>query len=280
VSVKDKLQNSYFPDPTSHDLFDVFYQKERAADKPDSVVAEFEALAGGYKRIGELINTKRTPGQILTELTQIPKTAGVLDPRIVAPLAEYREPAHGYARLVLWELVCTPGLLLTEQYVAARLGVDVKESAGWGRLLQELLAAQYTGIFSEAWRRWWWGALAEWWGRISRNASLASMDANTRVGLLRAATGIQDLVAARPILPGRSSRFWVECAVTSRPLDPSEGFRIAEREPLPWQEPRYISQAAILSNEVSVAGLQVHPMEEERVERLLGSAGTPSRDSK
>ena len=119
-------------------------------------------------------------------------------------------------------------------------------------------------MFSDAWDRWWMHKLNDWWQNIEEKNTLASLDARDRVEILKERFGLQKLVVAEPIEKSSSYRYWTVCQGFERPLDPREGLRIDEKDPLPWQETRYISVEAALERIKRDEGIKIHPMERDR----------------
>ena len=158
-----------------------------------------------------------------------------------------------------------PGPLIDENYLSARLGIDRKASADWDALKYELLKeTRYRGVFSDAFDRWWMYKINDWWQKIEKENTLASLDARERIEILKERLGLQRLTVAETIIKSSSYRYWTVCQGFERPLDPREGLRIDEKDPLPWQETRYISIEAALERVKHDQGLKVHPLERER----------------
>lgn len=271
-STKPKLRKSYYGDHTSHDLFDVLYDKESVVDNAQVVNEQLASLAHGYKRITSILSQ----GVALAELFGInSEVFESLDPRFTGSLSKTeRLPIHEYARFILKEVVLRPGPLINEEVLAARLGIDKQESPDWNELLEHVLNRfAYSGPFSDAWPRW-WSQLVEtnWWRSLGEDLpNLNSLRARERVAVITERTGARGLVAAKPINDSYGDYFRTVCEVTRRPLDPVDGVMIDEKEPKSWQDLRYISLEAALERRGEEEGLRPHPTEMERLKVIRDS---------
>jgi hypothetical protein len=166
-------------------------------------------------------------------------------------------------------LICTPGPLINEAFLAARLGVDIESSADWEKLKNDFLKEiKYAGIFSGAWNRWWMYKLHKWWESEISTDAIATLDARERIELLKEKLKLADLKVATPLPKAASFRYWTVCQGYKKPLDPREGLRIESRDILPWQDTLYISIEAALERVGRTQGLKIHPLEKERFEQL------------
>ncbi len=272
-STKPKLQRSYYADHTSHDLFDVLYDKEVVVDTADEVNKQLISLADGYKEIAAVL----TRGQALAEMFALDD--GIFDsfdPRFTGALPKSeRLPVHEYARFILKEVVFRPGPLVDEDLLATRLGIDKQESPDWNVLLEQVLSgAAYGGSFNDAWPRW-WSQLVEkkWWHSLGEDMPiLSSLSAPERVAMIIEKTEIKGLIDAKPISESYGDYFQTICEVTRRPLDPVDGVLIDEKkEPKPWQDRRYISLNVALERRGEDEGLRPHPTEMERLKEIRAS---------
>lgn len=273
-STKPKLRRSYFGDHTSHDLFDILYDKADVVDKADQVRYELIALANGYKRIRDVLKDSDAASFVqLLGLSE--EDFNVLHPRFTEAFhRDHSRPAHEYARFLLKEIIHRPGVLISEEILAARLGIDKEASSDWGTLAEEVLAsAKYKGPFHEAWPRW-WSHLVEkkWWGAIAEDiTALSLLNANERVAIVTEYTKLKNLVAAKPMVEGYGNFFQTVCEVTHEPLDPVDGVILDEKEPQPWQERRYISLNVALERRGEDEGIRPHPTEIERLKEIRDS---------
>ncbi len=267
-STENKLSKSYYGDETSQDLFDYVFNKEQISDNPEPIRIKMISLANGYKRIREIIMKGRNS---LSNLLKAP--SDILDVRIVNRFTNNDYPIHEYVSFILHELIERPGPLISEDLLAARLGVDRADSSDWNKLLKKLpQKSRYQGPFYDAWPRWWAQVIErEWWRSLKKNnPSLSTLPAHKRIEILKEKTNLYDLITARPLRDGYDTKYYTLCEYYQKPLDPTDGVIIDEKEPAPWQERRYISIDAALERK-GEPNKKPHPTEIERVNHLRGS---------
>lgn len=244
-STNNKIKRLYTKDLTSHDLFDMSFVKEimQGDDKEkdiewNSIIDRLYSLAEGYKLLEEY---KGNLGQIW----------GIdikdLDSRMFSRLAENNIPIHEYARYILKEFIYTTGPLVTEELLAARLGIDMANSEDWDKLINKhFIDAKYNGVFSSGWKRWWMHLIDQLFETLTKQP-LQFINARERVNLLSGFSGLKKLKNSELIPKCKSYRYWTLCKGTKMPMDPREGFKINPIiEPNPWQEYEYISLYAML----------------------------------
>jgi hypothetical protein len=268
-STYQRLKCSYFGDRTSHDLFDRRFDKmEQILDVPDTVRTELIALATGY----QLIASRKTSG-FAAVLGLRPAQFEKLDPRFTNTFPKRQAtPVHEYARFILKEAILTPGLLIEERLLAARLGIDLQASSDWGRLVVKLPSeAKYEGPFASAWPRWWSPIVErDWWRSLQADGlpALSALCAKDRVAIISTKTRLKGLKPAEPIRPHYGTRFQTLCEYYKRPLDTSDGVLLDDKEPLPWQNRRYVSVDVVLESKHAEKGLKVHPLEIDRIKDI------------
>jgi len=255
-STDKKIQESYAHENTSHDLFDYIFKKDEAPDYK-KIAAKLKSLAKGYSFIK----------QNLDELDNIIKRKiGELDNRIFSKFLgeNVTFSIHDLASFIKKELIEQPGPLINEKILAARLGVDIEKSEGWTDLLGYFSTPiKYTGVFAEAWERWWSDLLLNKFKELT-GQRLPALTAVERVQLLIEHTKINKLVAATPLPRAISNNFWTICEYYQVPLDPLEAVKeYTNKEPSPWQEYRYLSIDAALERKG-----KIHISEKERLERI------------
>jgi len=253
-STDKKIEELYDKDQTSHDLFDYTFVKKYPLES-EKVATRLKSIAEGYQFITESVFE-------LSEILQ--REVSEIDSRIFGRFLDKGEsyPVHELVQHILKELIYQPGPLITEAIVAARLGVDIEKSADWSSLINDSFSSiHYRGVFSEGWKRYWADQLMKEFKEQS-GKRLSSLEAESRVELLKKITGKQNIVAAEPIKNCVSKNFWTICNHYRRPLDPLEGFKLFSRkEPKPWQDAKYISFEAAAQR----LG-KIHPNESERFE--------------
>ncbi|WDO12493.1 hypothetical protein MH928_14350 [Flavobacterium sp. WW92] len=255
-STEDKIKDSFTRDFTSHDLFDWTFLKD---DIDNETVNKISSLIDGY----QILNTSKKDFSLILK-----RDYKELDERMLSRFViEENPPIHEIARVIFKDIIQPTGVLISEETLAARLGINIYESKDWSALVKFFLEARYDGIFHNSWNRWWNDIVIDVFENMT-NENLASLNAESRVTLLREKTGFNDLKTAKPIELFQSSNYWNICEITRRPLDPFEGFKICGKgEPKPWQDYAYVSLYAIVEEPdlVSKKGIKVHPTDIERL---------------
>lgn len=238
-SISQKFARSYEKDIASHDLFDLVFNKDElhSAGEIQLAADQLVSLSKGYDSI-----TNASAGAVRSgDLLKTPSGV-VIDTRITASLGRpsVRLPVHVIARFILKKLVEHPGLLVDQLMLCARLGLDETsfESSGLDKGLDKFT---YKGPFGDAWKRWWWPAVDNWWRKLDSDLPpVLSLTAEQRLTQLRRA-GYKKLQAAEAIAKGYSSRFTTICQKLRKPLDPIDGFVLSGRRLESWQSRLYVS---------------------------------------
>lgn len=260
-STEGNLKEIYFRDMTSNNLFDRFITKHPI---PSTASEKLFSLANGYKAIAENAD--------LNALLEFDIER--LDERIFSRFTEgERIPPHEYAQVILKDIIYTKGVLIDEQYLAARLGIDIETSKDWGEIKKIFANAKYKGIFSDGWSRWWMCIVDEIFEELS-STYLSYLDAKEKVEVFKK-MGIEKLNYPAPIEHNHSYRYWAVCKALKKPIDPMEGFRVYTRsEPKPWQEYEYISLEALLHpHKLKEHNIKPHPSERERIKLAIDDIG-------
>lgn len=258
-SANDKVQSSL--EQSGKDLFDICIDKSIDYESLDMYKHQLLALANGYRELNETDNN--------TKLLQIDTLA--VDSRFISSLNSLQKlPVHVQARFIIMELLEKQGLLINEDVLAARLGIDKDNSVDWNLLKQQIIDTQYTGVFAEGWKRWWMFKIEDWWEyTIGMNSSLRSTPASKRVEYIRDRLNIDRLNVAQKIEKSDSEEFWTVCQGYNRPLDPIDGLLIRGQENLyPWQEPEYVSIDAALRRKNISKWESIADIEKENFEEL------------
>jgi hypothetical protein len=266
-SVNDKLARSYEPDSASHDLFDAVYLKDGPdVSSPEGIskrTLQLKAFAVGYCSLKGCLRGEGDPWDLRKAFGINEEDLEILDPRLVQYFLS-SNVIYVFARKMLNSLIREEGVLVGERMLAAKLGVDIEASgANWGRLLSALGACRYSGIFSEAYQRWWSHRISSYWDMLNGGkGALRRFGASDRVRVLNDELGLA-LIAAKPLVDGHSDRFSTLCIATNAPLDTVDAFKVLRVDGFPWQENRYVSTYAA-SNRINRALWKIDPLEMER----------------
>lgn len=237
-SANDKVQLAL--ENSGKDLFDICIDKSDISNDSFSLYTpQMIALVKGYIK---LQSSKQND-----EVFSI--DCSLLDSRFTSEFDNLKtSPIHIQSRFLITELLQKQGLLLTEDVLAARLGIDKECSEDWNQLKALLTHTQYMGVFAEGWPRWWMHLIDEWWNKVLKaDISLRSSTAKDRVERIKVFSRLDNLKVAEKIEKSNSDEFWTVCMAYNRPLDPVDGLLIQGQDNLyPWQEPTYVSIDAAL----------------------------------
>lgn len=260
-STIDKIRETYNADKTSQDLFDYTFKKSEDPNYP-KFSKKLLTLAKGYQYLNSGIDNLQT----IFNREDLKK----LDSRIFERFIDQETVPYDYAHFTVKTLFHCTNPLIKETILASRLGIDIKESSdSWISLKEKFFSgAKFEGLFSDGWDRWWSDLVITIFKDIT-GEKLSFLNAEDRVNHLKRTTGIDNLIAAKPIKHNVSSEFWTICEAYKTPLDPLEGFRIqTSMELKPWQDSKYLSLDAILEQAGSERGLKPHFIERERIEEI------------
>lgn len=237
-SANDKLQLAL--ENSGKDLFDICIDKSDISSESFPIyTSKMIALVRGYYKL----QSSKSNDEIFCI------DCSLFDSRFVNEFDNLKNsPIHIQSRFLITELLEKQGLLLNEDVLAARLGIDKKMSDDWELLKTKIGNTQYKGVFFEGWARWWMPLIDEWWSKdLKADISLRSSTAKERVERIRDYYQLNKLKEAERIDKNNSDEFWTVCVAYNRPLDPVEGLLIQGQDNLyPWQEPAFVSIDAAL----------------------------------
>lgn len=258
--VTQSLENS------GKDLFDICIEKDSITN--DDIyeklfVPKLYALADGYSIIKE-------SAEDLSKVLNV--DIDIVDERFISELSNLiTNPPHVFARFLLDELLLKQGLLVDEFTLAARLGIDIEQSAkDWKKILKSLENAFYRGVFWQGWNRWWMPIIEKWWTEvINTETYLRSTPAVERIEFIKKELKLSGIYPAEKIEKSSSEEFWTVCKGYNKALDPIDGLMIDGQENLyPWQDPDYVSIDAALKRKNVNIWKKVAKLEEERLKEL------------
>ncbi len=255
-SANDKVLESL--EKSGLELFDLFMDKGNMDEKAfDEYSKQLIALGLCYQKHSRIFDIR--------ELLKVEPT--FIDPRFVSLFNSLaNRPYYITVGFVLNELINKSGLLIDENLLAARLGVDKDKSQSWSALLDCLSSCQYEGILSGGWRRWWMFKIENWWKSIS-SEHLRTMSASKRVRLISERYKLNDLKESEKIPKAKSDEFWCVCKGYEQPLDPIDGLLIAGQDNLyPWQDYEYVSIDAALQRKRKYEWEDVAEIEKGKLE--------------
>lgn len=235
VSAESKFEKYYCPDSTAHDLFDRTYGKEFAVDNDRLVASQILDLCVGY-------------GKIKSDWTEDKSRFSLFslnsDEREIIENQEIRlglmnaNAPHVVANFILKNLIDRPGILLSDDDVAARLGVESIQPLI--PFLEEK-GVLYNGIFCAGWRRWWTHRFNNVAEKVFGRRP-TTMSGEDRASILSDAIGVTVKSARSRWNKSSAEKFAVACASCSFPteirhsvsaFDPSAP-RFAQRRRICW----------------------------------------------
>ncbi|WP_156108968.1 hypothetical protein [Hymenobacter sp. APR13] len=265
-----KLNISYWPDDTSHDLFDLTVYKEKLAgnDLPYATekARKMVALVDGY----EMIRSCNVEGveRAATLLQKSVEFVSQLDPRLLYPITKPLSESSIFdqARFIHRQLLNIPNsALVSSEILAARLGLDIREVPNFDDAATELFPnARYTGAFAYGWPCWWMPIVEKDWQNMPKSPGvLRQLTAEQRVAFINSSLKRDDYKPAQGIEWTKSKAFWTVCQITRKPLDPRNGY-VVNRQLYPWQLTQYLSLHGKLDGSTEANRIDIDPLDIER----------------
>jgi hypothetical protein len=221
-------------DDSTADIFDLGFDKEMVGDIAPLARAKLAVLPELYAAVQVAPEDPAVAAQRL--LCVETEHYERLHSRFRAALeAELTRKPHEAVSFIIRQLFEPPGLLIREELLAIRLGVDTARSDGWDRLKKYFAPARYVGVACNGFRRWWMDLV------LSRGAQPGSpplfrLSAVERVAALDKA-GFRDLVALIPTPESPGDRPWLlsvsDDPALRLPVDPRHAF-ILSTPVSPW----------------------------------------------
>jgi hypothetical protein len=254
-SRRDKVKKNVQGDPTSDDLFDLKIQKEEVPNNRASVQRRLAGIASVYAGLAAKSSPTAEAVEPLLGVTreQVDRWshAGFND-RLLSAL---QVATHVAASAFMRGFLSPTGLLLGEEVLSFRLGVDANASGEAWIALRDRLPFRYSGLAKAEFTRWWARGLDDWWYSIAGDEPpLSTLPIIRRVEVLKAKTEVDGL--AQLVMPAGSAgdKPWRACALTLEedplsfvPVDPGESVRLTPRDDLPaWVDPLYAALAPAL----------------------------------
>lgn len=246
---------------TSKDLFDLTYLKDDLFHKQ---------VESASLKMFDLVQTYQSLQQngfaIVSALGINEPELELIDIRFTDALdnTASSKTTHDLINALLNDFIEPEGLLIDEQVLASRLGVDVsKNNEEWKKLLDVIRSngISYEGLLSNGWTRFWAFRLEQFW-TTTFGGDLRTTSARERVELVNKAYGL-NLVTAEKIKFCGSDEFWTICVSLKQPLDPSDGFIIGDSLCNPWLEHQYVSALGELEK-YDVSAWRINVLDRER----------------
>ncbi len=192
-------------DNSTADIFDLGFDKETIGDIAPVARAKLAALPELYVAVQ---GAGDDPKAVLTILGIDAKQYEQLHSRFRAELeTELTRKPHEAVSFIIRQLLEVPGLLISEELLAIRLGVDKARSEGWERLKAYFDPARYVGVAGRGFDRWWVDLLLFQWAQLGTQ-SLFKLSADQRVTALNAA-GFDKLAVLASTKESPGDRPWL-----------------------------------------------------------------------
>lgn len=242
LSAEKNIELSF--DFTSTDLFDIVVSKESLRDQMFSVLnIRLKSLADGYRILNSLSSSTIVSDLILEKILGLEKIdSKEVDMRFVSEIKRLSSLSpHNLSNFIMGNFITKPGILISEDLLAARFGVDRVRSKEWPRFLKIIGSCEYKGIYSSGWPSWWMFKVLKWWHENFESKNIQLLSADERVSLINQKFNLE-LIPAEVIDKATSKKFWTICKGLEKPLDPIDGLVISGQDSLfPWQEKQYVS---------------------------------------
>ncbi len=174
------------------------------------------------------------------------------------------------SNFLIENLLNKTGILISENILATRLGIDKDKSPEWKTVLKKIEEHKYKGIFSEGWQRWWMEGLDNWWAsELDIKESIRSTKASQKVELLKEKLKLTELVALTKAEKSKSETFWTNCIGSGVAIDTIDGLLVAGQDNyFPWQDKYYVSYEEVLNPKRKDIWKNLSPFEKHKFELL------------
>ncbi|MCV9936707.1 hypothetical protein OIU35_10065 [Boseaceae bacterium BT-24-1] len=248
-SLRNKILENIGRDPSSDDVFDLKIEKDGLSDERTRLSAQYNLMGvrGIYDALeGADQNLLRLVG--LNDVTWQQWGSSSFQ-------ADFESGDRIFLKASpIVRMMVYPGLLIDEDILAFRLGINRAASTGWATLLKELADYAYRGIVSDCFVRWWARGIEQWWqDTLHAEAPLAGSSIEQRIALLSGRFG--NLVPLTMPKGSMGNRPWRYCLLTREqrqeliPVDPSRAPKLKPRSPMPsWLDPFNAALGVALQN--------------------------------
>lgn len=256
LSNEDVFVKYYNIDESAHNLFDFTLGKTKVsrctkyAQQASKVIV---ALANAYRVAREqtlpLVDQDTKPFDLLEPLLKWDRSIfEYVDKRFIEYAYSKSADVHTLVSLILNSLVRSAGMIVTEEMLATKLGIEIQASDDWKNLKLRLEPFKYSGAFSELKERWWMTRIEDWWQDNSGSCQvIRALNANERVEVIKQFTAFEHLVAITPKYKNgkQSEKYWVNCIVSGTPLDPFDALVASKVDLKSWEEFLYLDPETV-----------------------------------
>ncbi|MDF2384867.1 hypothetical protein JMG10_25570 [Nostoc ellipsosporum NOK] len=245
-SRKTKIAEYVGTDSSSDALFDWACDKESISTEP-----KLAKLRGYMLAFSEIYASVKTAEAIDGPVKLSTVNWDILGHSALSDRFKIFDRVHSRAGL-LAKMLVTPGILISEDLLSARLGIDVNKSAGYADILVALSDYRYQGLGGDHVVRWWARGLEYWWEEsFGQDDPLAGLSIAERTGALKSKFGDITPLVQDEKSPG--DRPWRYCTLTLEKygefmsVDPEWGVpMIARLAHDGWEDPLYAALGVAL----------------------------------
>ncbi|UPQ78317.1 hypothetical protein M0M57_11875 [Flavobacterium azooxidireducens] len=261
----------YF-DRTNEDLFDLIVPREWLNDPIlfAPLRQKLISLSIGYELISKCKNEDNNLIELYKYSLELENNRFISEMRSVIGY-----PTHTVSNFIIKNLleksnIPVSGILITEEILATRLGIDISKSIDWKNILENLKKYKYRGVFSEGWERWWMSGIEHWWRtELELKNSLRATSARQKIDLLKDKLELTALVPIEKNEKAKSEAFWTKCVGSGVSIDTVDGLLVDGQDNYyPWQDKKYICYEEALKPKGKHKWKKLSPSEEYKLEIL------------
>ncbi len=248
-SLREKVSENIGRDSSSDDIFDLKIEKD-GLSTPDAQLAAKSQLIG----VRTLYDTLSANGAELLQILNLTEDHWCQwGSSAFQSDFDIGDRVHLKAGPLV-RMMIHPGLLIDEDMLAVRLGVDRTRSNGWKNLTSELSDYSYRGVAGECFTRWWARGIEDWWqDKLGADAPLAGCTIAQRTELIT--NIIADIEPLQMPSGSLGERPWRYCLLSKEarqpftPVDPARAVKVKPRSSMPsWLDPLYAALGIALQN--------------------------------
>lgn len=210
VSGEAKIHDLYKPDVTAHDLFDKVYVKEQVNANRSRIRDECVSLCNAYSRL----RASQRPYDLAELMDANEADRPQLDSQELRAKMATASAPHVVVRILLNKIIDRPGILMDEHDVCAHLGMAKGTLNTLSGPLNDA-GLFYTGLFSDAWPRW-WSHRVEAWATSLFGRRATGLPAEERARILSERFDVKVSPASSPWNEETTELIAVACAACRR----------------------------------------------------------------
>jgi hypothetical protein len=263
--------DKYF-DRTNEDLFDLIVPREWLNDPIlfAPLRQKLISLSIGYELISKCKNDDNNLIELYKYNLELENNRFIGEMRSVIGY-----PTHTVSNFIIKNLleksnIPVSGILITEEILATRIGIDISKSIDWKNVLENLKKYKYRGVFSEGWERWWMSGVEHWWRmELGLKNSIRATPASQKIDLLKDKLGLTSLVPIEKNEKAKSEAFWTNCVGSGISIDNVDGLLVDGQDNFyPWQDKKYVCYEEALKPKGKDKWKKISPSEEYKLEIL------------